>query len=161
MAPPSKRLKYPTDGAPTVYLAHTIEDWDLEGPAADALGACGVAIYAEWSSGRLFEAFDEGAANQLRARLSLGDSWLVVLVSERTPQTGWIPWVLELARESMSPQRYAVLPVHRGPGAWSLPSAFLGYSRVEEHGDALVVVGPAPGVSLPLSHWFRPTTGLE
>jgi hypothetical protein len=74
----SKRLKFETAGAPTVYLAHTIEDWDLAGPAADALAGCGIDIHAEWSSARLFEDFDDGAANRLRARLGLDGSWLVV-----------------------------------------------------------------------------------
>jgi hypothetical protein len=155
--PKSKRLKFETAGAPTVYLAHTIEDWDLASPAAGALAGCGVDIHAEWTSARLLDDFDGEAAERLRARLGLAGSWLVVLVSERTPLTGRIPWVLELGQEVMSPNRFAVLPVRFGPGDWSLPRAFELYPRIEEADDDLRVITPGSRAPLPLSRWLRPS----
>jgi hypothetical protein len=151
----SKRLKFETSGAPTIYLAYTIEDWDLASPAADALAGCGVDIHADWTLGRLFTEFDDEAAILLRTRLSLAGSWLVVLVSERTPPGGRIQWVLELARETLSPARFAVLPVHHGTDDWSLPRDLAGFPRIEEKGDDLCVTGPAPGASLLLHDWLR------
>ena len=151
----SKRLKFETAGAPTVYLAYTIEDWNLASPAAAALAACGVDIYAEWSCGQLFEGFDAAAADRLRTRIGMHGSWLVVLVSERTPLNDRIPWVLELARETMPPNRFAVLPVLFEADDWSLPQVYDGFPRIEELGDDLCVIGPDPGVPAPLRRWFR------
>ena len=157
LAPPSKRLKFETAGAPTVYLAHTIEDWDIEAPAADALAGCGVDIYAEWLSARLFEGFNDEAETRLRIRLGLDDSWLVVLVSERTPLTGRIPWVLKLTQEEMPSGHFAVLPVHVGPADWSLPPMLERYPRIEELDDDLCVIEPSSRTSIPLSRWLRPS----
>jgi len=155
--PKSKRLKFETAGAPTIYLAHTIEDWDLASPAAGALAGCGVDIHAEWTSARLLDDFDDEAAERLRARLGLAGSWLVVLVSERTPLTGRIPWVLELGQEVMSPNRFAVLPVRFGPGDWSVPQVLERYPRIEEVDADLCVIAPDSRSPVPLSRWLRPT----
>jgi hypothetical protein len=153
--PKSKRLKFETAGAPTVYLGYTIEDWDLASPAAGALAGCGVDIFPEWTSAQLFKGFDDDAENRLQARLGLDGSWLVVLISERTPQIGRIPWVLELARDTMPPSHYAILPVRYGPDAWSLPQFYEGHPRIEELGDDLCVMGLSPDLPRPLSQWLR------
>jgi len=156
-APKSKRLKFETAGAPAVYLAYTIEDWDLVSPAAAALAGCGVDAFTDWVFGRLFAEFDHEAANQLRARLGLAGSWLVVLASECTPLTGRIPWVLELAQEVLSPGLYAVLPVRFGPADWSLPPELERYPRIEEIDDDLCVTVPGSRAPIPLSRWLRPS----
>jgi hypothetical protein len=151
----SKRLKFETPGAPTIYLAHVFEDWDMASPAADALAACGVDTHVDWCCGRMFTEFDEKAELMLSTRLGLPWSWLVVLVSERTPPGGRIQWVLELERETLPPARFALLPVHYGTDDWPLPEDLAGYPRIEEMGDDLCVTGSAPGASLPLCAWLR------
>jgi len=72
-------------------------------PPPGAVTGCGTDIHADWSYARMFDDSDDETAEHLRTRLGLAGSRLVVLVSERTPPTGRIPWVLELAQRVMSP----------------------------------------------------------
>jgi hypothetical protein len=160
IATPSKRLKYPTGGAPTMYLTHVFADWDLEAHAADALATYGVDIYVEWSSGRLFDDFDVKAAEHLRSRIGFPDDWLVALISERAKDTYRLLKVLDMARESMLPHRFAVLPVRFESMDWNPPPAFIAYPRIEERSDDLHIVWPNSTYHLPLRRWLRMPTAL-
>ena len=113
-------------------------------------------VFIDWVFARLFAEFDDEAAKQLSCRLGLPGSWLVVLISERTPLTGRIPWVLQLAREVMAPGLYAVLPVRYGPADWPLPQPLAGHPRIEELDDDLCVIARGSRPPIPLSRWLRP-----
>ena len=152
--PPSKRLKYPAAGAPTVYLAYVFEDWSMAGTAADALGTYGVDIYADWSAARLDD-FDEKAAERLSLKLAEPDAWLVACVSERSKDTDPLRWVLEIARAAMDRRRYALLPVRYELRDWNPPAIFSDSPRIEERLDDLVIVRPDSTYLLPLRRWLR------
>ena len=153
----SKRQKYPAAGLPTVYMAYVFEDWDLAGKAADALGTYGVDICCEWSSARLFS-LKEKDAELLRYKLGEPYAWLVAVISEQTKDVGPLEWVMELARETMDKQHYAVLPVRYESVDWNPPPTFASFPRVEARGNDLVVVWPDSTYQLPLRRWFRVTT---
>lgn len=153
-APPSKRQKYPTDGAPTVYMEYVFEDWSMAGIAADALGTYGVDIYVDWTSARLF-GFDERAVERLRLKLAEPGARLVACLSERSKDTDRLLSVLKSARETMAQKHYAVLPVRYESTDWALPAAFTAFPRIEARGDDLVVISPNSSYHLPYRRWLR------
>jgi hypothetical protein len=149
----STRLKFPTDGAPTVYLAYVFEDWGMASIAAGALATCGVDIYADWSAARLFEP-DEAATEALRDRLGRMDAWLVALVSERTKNLERLRAVLDLGWKTVQAGRYALLPVRYESPDWKLPPRLAVYPRIESRGDDLVRIAAGSTYQIPLRRWF-------
>lgn len=150
----SKFLRYRTAGAPTVYIAYTFEDWGMVETVARALATCEVDIHADRSAGSLFK---KGGVSmeRLRGRLEMPDAWLVALVSERTRDTERIAWVLDTARETTLPGRYALLPVRYKEDDWILPREFSRYPRIETHRNDLVRVSTRSAARVPLCRWFR------
>ncbi|GEM_PF-1864457 len=149
----SSYLRYRTAGAPTVYLAYAFEDWGMVSTAARALATCGVNIHPDLSAGSLFK---KGGYNmeRLRDRLVMPDAWLVALLSERTRDTERLTWVLDVARATALPGRYALLPVRYEEDEWILPREFSKYPRIEVHRNELVRVSPRAAAKLPLCRWF-------
>ena len=127
---------------------------DVAGTAADALGTCGVDIYADWSSAQLFK-FDEKAAERLSMKLAEPGSRLVACVSEKSRDTDRLLSVLELARQTMAQRHYAVLPVRYESMDWTLPSAFAAFPRIEARADDLEIVWPDSPYRLPLRRWLQ------
>jgi hypothetical protein len=150
----SKYLRYRTAGAPTVYFAYGFEDWGMVNTVARALATCGVDIHADLSAGSLFKKGGD-SMERLRGRLGMPDAWLVALLSERTKDFDRLTWVLDVARETTLPGRYALLPVRYEADDWILPREFVKYPRIETHRNELVRVSPGAATKLPLSRWLR------
>ena len=124
--PRSKRLRFETAGVPTVHLAYTIEDCNLASPASDAPAGCGVDVFADWTFGRLFGEFDDEGANRPRTRLGVAGSWLAVLVPERTPLAGQIPYAQINARHPACRGQNSAY----GPASACLPGLTPGLNRL-------------------------------
>jgi len=121
---------------------------------ARALATGGVNIHADLSAGSLFKKGGD-SMERLRGRLGMPDAWLVALLSERTRDLDRLAWVLEMARETMLANRYALLPVRYKDDDWILPHEFSRYPRIETHRNDLVRVSPRAAARLPLCRWFR------
>jgi hypothetical protein len=150
----SKYLRYRTAGAPTVYIAYTFEDWGMVSTVARALATCDVNLHPDLSAGSLFKK-GGSSLERLRGRLEMPDAWLVALLSERTRDLDRLALVLDMARQTMPPSRFALLPVRYRADDWKVPRAFARYPRIETYRSDLVRVSPRSATRLPLCRWFR------
>lgn len=149
-----------------LFLSHSHADFSYLKYAVDLLEQNGARVYIDVRDASVANVSASEAAKRLRSTIRAAGR-LVVLVTENTHTSRWIPWEMGLADAAKGPDRIALLPLRASSTASEMRAKqeyFELYARIESFG----VPGSAPfwfvitpdGKVHPLSEWIttsRPT----
>ncbi len=94
----------------TVFLSHSHKDKDLIEPAVAFLRSHGVKIYVDWMDEGMPDTVSGETAKKLKDRIKQQKKFLV-LVSENSKDSRWVPWELGYADSTKGMDHIAALPV--------------------------------------------------
>lgn len=146
-----------------LFLSHSQKDESLLPGAIGVLQQHGASVYVDVADAGLAPG-DPSAAARLRAAVQ-SCKRVVVLTTENTSTSRWIPWEMGLADGSAGPTQVAVLPMRASTAAsdlWAKQEYFDLYARIEAvastGGTSSWVVRVTPsGQYVPLADWLRTT----
>jgi len=124
-----------------LFLSHSRFDVDHVGPALGLLEDHGARVYVDALDTALATLSERGVAERLRKAIRSCER-LVVLATEQTPSSRWIPWELGVADGRHGREQAALLPLraHASAGqTWARQGYFRLYPRIEVLEDT-----PAP-----------------
>lgn len=137
----------------TVFLSHSHQDTDLVEATVRFFASRRVHLYVDWLDPKMPEVTDPNTALELKKRIRSLRRF-VVLVTDRSSASRWVPWELGYADGVKREHDIAVFPV---PNATTQPIAeYIGiYSRIEMVGNNAVVIPPQRGAPVMLDSWLR------
>ena len=113
----------------TVFLSHSHQDRELVVGAVNFLANQGVRVYVDWLDPEMPEATN--AATAARIKLAIGaHRKFIVLATERSLASRWVPWELGIADGSGKLPHTAILPVRRDNQSYSGNEYLDLYSRI-------------------------------
>lgn len=95
---------------PSVFLSHSHADQELVEPAANFLAGLGVQVYVDWLDPRMPEITSGETATLIKLYIRAYRRFMV-LVTERSLASRWVPWELGFADGIKKPTDLAVWPV--------------------------------------------------
>jgi hypothetical protein len=105
--------KYSWEAKATIFLSHSHKDRDLIAPAVAFLRSHGVMAYVDWMDEGMSEAVSGETAKKLKERIRQQKKFLV-LVTENSKDSRWVPWELGFADSAKGMQHIATFPVKDG-----------------------------------------------
>jgi hypothetical protein len=94
----------------TIFLSHSHKDKDLIIPALGFLQSHGVEIYVDWMDAGMPDVVSGETAKQIKDRIKQHRKFLV-LVTENSKESRWVPWELGYADSTRGMEHIAVFPV--------------------------------------------------
>jgi hypothetical protein len=94
----------------TVFLSHSHKDRDLIQPTLAFLRSHGVKIYVDWMDEGMPDVVSGETAKKLKERIQQQKKF-VVLVTENSKDSRWVPWELGYADPTKGMNHIASLPV--------------------------------------------------
>jgi len=141
-----------------VFVSHSSRDESLL-PAVFTLleDEFGAALYVDVRDARLSQATASAAAPVLRAEIAASLRF-VVLATEESQLSGWIPWELGVADAAIGRPRIAILPMTRDgrERSWAGREYFGIYPRVHKRSGVWRVHDPYDEKYWPLDTWLEP-----
>jgi len=136
-----------------VFLSHSHQDVDHVKAARQLLEANGASIYVDWEDGEMPATTSTATATRLKARIRECGRF-VLLASERSKSSLWVPWELGYADSEKSVSRIAILPFIAATTAWA-GTEYVGlYPTIQFGAAAPVVVAAGATVGTSLSAWL-------
>jgi hypothetical protein len=146
-------------GGKNLFLSHSLSDLQHVKFAVDLLEQNGAKVYVDVRDASVANVSAAEAAKRLRSAIR-ETKRLVVVATENTHTSRWIPWEMGLADAATGQDRIALLPLRATSSAselWARQEYFELYARIER-----VASGSSPSwlVYLPdgnvrtLSHWL-------
>lgn len=150
-------------GGKNLFLSHSLSDLQHAKYAVDVLEQNGARVYIDVADAAIASSTSRDVAARLRTAIRECRR-LVVLVTENTRTSRWIPWEMGIADAISGGERVALLPLKATASAsdlWAQQEYFDLYARVEclhTDGGRMWIVRPPDG-SGPylLSHWIERT----
>ena len=99
---------------PQLFISHSSRDDKYISQVCSFLNSFGAQTYADDGDSRLKNIPSIEAAQILRDEISKSDRF-VVLVSENSARSGWVPWELGLADGELGLAKVAILPISNTP----------------------------------------------
>jgi hypothetical protein len=144
-----------------LFLSHSQSDLQHAKYAMDLLEQNGARVYIDVRDGSLQDASDIDVAKRLRNAIKECKR-LVVLVTENTRTSRWVPWEMGLADAVAGIDHLALLPLRASATAaelWAQQEYFNLYARVERHYSAATgsswLVRTRDGAYIGLSQWVE------
>ena len=106
----SRRTMVRASAAATVFLSHSHADRELVEPAANFLASMGVTVYVDWLDPEMPAITSPDTARRIREMININRRFLV-LATERSLSSRWVPWELGVADGKKPFSAIAVLPV--------------------------------------------------
>lgn len=136
-----------------VFLSHSHQDVDHVKAARQLLEAHGASIYVDWEDGEMPSTTSSTTASRLKARIR-ECSRFVLLASERSKSSLWVPWELGYADSEKGMERIAILPFLAGTVTWS-GTEYVGlYPTLQLSASSPVVVPAGSTAGSPLTTWL-------
>jgi hypothetical protein len=138
-----------------LFLSHSLADLPHLKYAVDLLEQNGARVYIDVRDAAASSVTAAEAAKRLRVAIR-DTKRLVVLVTENTHTSRWIPWEMGLADATTGVDRIALLPLRSSTSAselWAKQEYFELYARIERSGTSWLVYLPDGNVRT-LSHWL-------
>jgi hypothetical protein len=149
-------------GGKNLFLSHSLSDLDHVKYAVDLLEQNGARVYIDVADASIANANATDAAKRLRNAIR-ETRRLVVLVTENTKTSRWIPWEMGLADATTGVDRIALLPLRSSGTAselWAKQEYFELYARIERYvtgsSTSWIVSMPGGGAQY-LSNWLDNT----
>jgi hypothetical protein len=103
-----------TDSAQvTMFLSHSHRDRELISPAIAFFRSHGVVIYVDWMDEGMPDVVSGETAKRIKARIGEHRKF-VVLVTENSKDSRWVPWELGYADPTRGMENIASFPVSEG-----------------------------------------------
>jgi len=96
----------------TVFLSHSHEDADLILAAMNFLLTIGVDVYVDWLDDSMPAVTSGETATKIKAKIAECERF-VVLLSEKSVESKWVPWELGYADGVKDINRIAIMPIRR------------------------------------------------
>ena len=120
--------------APSVFLSHSHADQELVEPAANFLAGLGVKVYVDWMDPKMPAVTSKETAIILKLCIRIYRRFLV-LVTERSLASRWVPWELGYADGIKKPSDLAIWPIRESLVA-TAPNEYIQiYPRIEQASD--------------------------
>lgn len=144
----------PTNAAASVFLSHSHDDRDLVDAVTVYLGGQGVSVYVDWRDPNMPAVTSPTTALALQRRI-IGNRRFLLLATDRSMASRWVPWELGYADGVKRHHELAVLPVLTR--LHDAPTEYVGIDpRVElsATGYPLVYAPGATMTSVSLAAWL-------
>lgn len=132
-----------------VFLSHSHQDVDHVRAARQLLEAFGASIYVDWEDGEMPAVTSATTATRLKTRIRECNRF-VLLASERSKASLWVPWELGYADSEKTVNRIAILPFMAATSTWT-GTEYVGlYPTIQlaTAGPSVVPAGAASGPGL-------------
>ena len=139
----------------TVFLSHSHEDRDIVEPTVNFLASLGVAVYVDWLDPGMPSVTNADTARRIREMIRLNRRFLL-LATERSLGSRWVPWELGIADGIKRPIDLAVLPVAESAYR-NAPNEYIHvYPRIEraDNGDWYIFDAGQSRSSLTVKAWL-------
>ena len=138
----------------SVFLSHSHADKDLVRPAVIFFKEQGVQVYVDWMDGEMPSRTSGETAKRLKSKISENDRF-VVLVSEHSKESHWVPWELGLADGVKGMRKIASFPIRSDEREFKGNEYFSIYPRIELINGTYYVWTDDPLYSVPLRTWLQ------
>ena len=138
-----------------VFLAHSHVETDLIESAKRLLEAKGASVYVDTEDTEMPGSTSSETASKLKDRIRRFDRF-VLLASERSLASRWVPWELGFADASKGIEKVAILPFTDQSGTWK-GTEYVGlYSTIQPaDGGEVGVFEPGQSKGKLLSTWLN------
>lgn len=106
----SYRGKERASAGPSIFLSHSHADKDIVEPAANFFASLGVSVYVDWLDPNMPAITNAQTANTIKLMIQVNKRF-VVLATERSLQSRWVPWELGYADGEKKLSDIAILPI--------------------------------------------------
>jgi hypothetical protein len=137
-----------------VFLSHSHEDKDLVLSAVQFLKSQGVDVFVDWLDESMPDNISGETAEKLKQKIKEYAKFLV-LVTENSKNSKWVPWELGVADGNKPIQNIAVLPVDRTGKRFQGNEYLDIYPKIEFYNDKWLVWLLKPQVFKYLPEWLR------
>jgi hypothetical protein len=143
------------------FLSHSSKDKNLIVGAIELLERHGGSVYVDVGDERMPDPPSVRTAEILRDAIR-NTRRFVLLVTEQSKGSSWIPWELGLADGAKSVDSVALLPVIDGSGTWAEREYLglyrrIGFGRLDGHDGFLwMVYDHHQNTATELSEWLKP-----
>lgn len=96
----------------TVFLSHSHQDKDIVGSVVNFLLNIGILVYVDWLDPEMPQITSGVTATKIKDKIDKCDRF-VVLVTEKSRESKWVPWEVGYADAKKSPENIGVLVVKR------------------------------------------------
>ena len=110
-------------GKNTIFLSHSHQDADIIIAAMNFLLSLGVSVYVDWLDEEMPAVTSGETATKIKKKIVSCDRF-VVLLSEKSVESKWVPWELGYADGVREINDIAILPIRRNQ--YTYDSAFNG-----------------------------------
>jgi hypothetical protein len=151
----SKGLNKQASSYKTVFLSHSHDDRPLVEPIRRLLAGQGVILYVDWKDPEMPPVTNPDTARKIKRRIIDADKF-VMLASNRSLRSRWVPWELGIGDTAKNLTNVAVFPVTPDYGTWE-GSEYVGiYSRIEKADSGqLAVFEPGMNTGILLKDWLE------
>lgn len=149
-----RRLQNKSYGVKVVFLSHSHDDKDLVEPVRLLLANQGVVLYVDWRDPTMPRMTSPHTARLLKERMNSADKF-VMLGTNNSARSRWVPWELGVADQMKGLPRIAVFPIQPNQGSWEGHEYVGIYPRIERVTSGFVVVEPGQSSSaVSLRDWL-------
>ena len=145
-----------------LFLSHSLSDLRPAKSAVNLLERHGASVYLDVEDPGLQSTSPKETAQRLRSAIRTCRR-LVVVITENTQTSRWIPWEMGIADQELGESRVALLPAKAQSYSaedWSEQSYFNLYARIEPHSvnaSPTWLVRTSAGAWISLSDWVSNT----
>ena len=116
---------------PRIFLSHSHSDKDLVLPAVLFLKSQGVEVYVDWLDGEMSDRTSGETARKIKTKIKEHDKF-VILVTENSKNSHWVPWELGIADGEKGIPRIASFPIRNEDREFTGNEYFSIYPRIQE-----------------------------
>lgn len=131
----------------TVFLSHSHEDADIIRDVISFLLSQGIHVYVDWLDPTMPSTTSVKTAETIKSRI-LQCERFVVLLTENSKDSKWVPWELGFADGKKSIEDIGILPIKRN--SFTTDSSFKGLEYMELY--PIISEGIQNGKTLPAIH---------
>jgi hypothetical protein len=138
----------------TVFLSHSHKDRELIQPAIAFFRSQGVKIWVDWMDDGMPDKVSGETAKILKQKIQ-DQRKFVVLVSENSKDSRWVPWELGYADSRKGMDHIAALPVAQTSAGFQHNEYLEIYPRIEPYNENWIVWTADPAKLVYLENWLR------
>ena len=136
-----------------IFLSHSHSDKDLVLPAVLFLKSQGVEVYVDWMDGEMPVRTSGETAQKIKIKIKEHDKF-VILVTENSKNSHWVPWELGIADGEKGIPKIASFPIRNEDQEFTGNEYFSIYPRIYEVNGQWYVWLSEPLSAKTLKQWL-------
>lgn len=145
---------YPSQAEFTLFLSHSRKDNNLLTSAAQFLRSHGIKVYVDWLDEGMPDTVSGDTAKKLKERIAQQRKF-VVLVTENSKDSRWVPWELGYADSKKGMEHVAAFPVRESDRTFTHNEYLQIYPRIEYYKNRWIVWTADPAKLIDSTDWLR------